>query len=169
MAKKEEFEEGNEYIIVKNSKVHGKGIFARNDLPKGTRVLEYVGKKITKKESDKIAEEQLERAMGNKEEGAVYIFELDDKYDIDGNVPWNTAKYINHSCDPNCETEDDGGRIWIITLKELKKGEELTYDYGYDLDNYEDHPCKCGSENCVGYIVAQKHRNKLKKKLSKKS
>lgn len=156
----------SEFIEVRDSGIHGKGVFAKKDIPKGVRVLEYVGEKVTKKESDRRADEQLELEKNDPDSiGAVYIFELSDEHDIDGNVEWNTARLINHSCDPNCETEDDDEYVWIISKRDIKKGEEITYNYGYDLDSYEDHPCKCGSENCVGYIVDEKHWPKLKEKL----
>lgn len=154
------------YIIVKNSKVHGKGVFARKNIPEGTKVIEYVGEKLTKAQSDKRSDEQLEKAKHG--DGAVYIFELNKRYDIDGNVPWNTARLINHSCDPNCETDIVKGHIWIIALRDIKKSEELSYDYNFDIDDYEEHPCRCGSKNCVGYIVGEDHWPKLKRRLAKK-
>ena len=158
-----------EFIIVRNSKIHNKGVFATKDIKKGTKVIEYVGEKITKKESELRAEKQLKKSKNHTTDGGVYIFELNKKYDIDGKVPWNPAQYINHSCDPNCETESNNKKIWIVAMKNIKKGEELTYNYGYDLDCYEEHPCCCGSKNCVGFIVAEEHRPKLKKKLAKKN
>ena len=100
--------------------------------------------------------------------GSVYIFTLNQKYDINGKVSWNLAKYINHSCDPNCETDIIKGRIWISAIKDIKKGEELSYDYGYDMYSFEDHPCRCGSKNCIGYIVRSNLRWRLKKKLMEK-
>ena len=86
--------------IIKNSKLHGKGLFAKENIKAGTNVIEYVGEKITKAQSDKIAEIQLKKAEKNKDEGQVYIFTLNDKYDINGNVPYNKARLMNHSCDP---------------------------------------------------------------------
>lgn len=156
-----------EYIVVNSSKIHNKGVFAKNDIKKGTKVIEYVGNRITKKQSENVADKQLEKSKENSSEGSVYIFELNKRYDIDGNVSWNPAKYINHSCSPNCEVEVVKGHIWIITIKDIKKGEELSYNYGYDLDDYKEHPCRCGSKNCVGYITAEANWNKLKKKLEK--
>ncbi len=156
-------------VYVKKSRVHGNGVFAKKDIKKGSKIIEYVGRKISKAESDKIYEEQYKKHKDNPDEnGAVYIFELDDKYDIDGNVDWNIAKYINHSCDPNAEAEIIDGHIWIVAIKDIKKDEEITYNYGYDLEDFEDHPCKCGAKNCVGYIVAEEHWDKLKKILAKK-
>ncbi len=156
------------YITVKGSSIHNKGVFAKKDIPEGTRIIEYVGEKITKKESDRRADEDIEASKKDNNKGAVYLFELNKRYDIDGNVPWNTARFINHSCDPNCETDIIKGHIWIIAIRDIKKGEELSYDYGYDLDSFEDHPCRCGSKNCVGYIVSEEHRPKLKRILSRK-
>ena len=91
-------------------------------------------------------------------------------YDIDGNVPYNTARYINHSCDPNCEAVIIRGRIWIIALREIKKSEELAYNDNYDFEDYEDHKCQCGSNRCVGYILDEDDWPELERmKLLKKS
>lgn len=155
------------YIEVHQSDIHMTGVFARIDIPKGTRIIEYVGEKITKKESDKRADLVLEQSNGHKEGGGVYIFELNKQYDIDGNVEYNTARFINHTCEPNCETENIDGHIWIIATKNIKKGEELSYNYGYDLSDYEQHPCNCGKPRCIGYILDEDLWPKLKKKLRK--
>lgn len=157
------------YIEVQESKIHGRGVYAKIDIPKGAKVIEYVGEKINKAESDERADLQLEKHRENpEEEGSVYIFTLNKKWDIDGNVKWNTARLINHSCNPNCETTNDGRHIWIIATRDIKQGEEITYNYGYDIDNYEDHPCKCGADNCVGYIVEEEYWDELKKRIEKK-
>jgi hypothetical protein len=83
-----------------------------------------------------------------------YIFALDGQFDLDGNAAQNPARFLNHSCAPNCEAELDAGHIWIVALRNIKAGEELTFNYGYDLDDYRDHPCRCGAPDCVGFIVA---------------
>lgn len=151
------------YIEVRQSKLHGTGVFAKTDIPKGAKIIEYVGDKITKRESDKRADLQIEKHEKDPEKnGAVYLFELNKKYDLDGNVEYNKARFINHSCDPNSEPENDGHHIWITAIKDIKKGEEITYNYGYDLEDYKDHPCKCGSKNCVGYILAKEHWKEIK-------
>jgi len=155
----------SKWIRVEGSGIHGKGIFAACDISKGEKIIEYVGRKITKDESGVVADEQFELGESGVE-GHVYIFELNDKYDLDGNVPWNTARLINHTCDPNCESENDGGRVWIIALRDIKKGEELGYDYGYTLEGFHDHPCKCGSVDCVGYIVRRGSWWALRKRLA---
>jgi uncharacterized protein len=155
----------SEWIEVKNSKVHGLGVYAAKDIPKGTNVIEYVGRLISKKEADDLSDVHIEMGMSNPEHGMVYIFELNKKYDIDGNVEWNTARFINHSCDPNCETSGDEDHIWIEAMRDVKKGEELNYNYGYDIEDYDEHPCKCGSKKCVGYILDEKLWTKLRKKM----
>jgi hypothetical protein len=126
------------------SAIHGVGGFAKTDIAAGTRVIEYVGEKITKAES-------LRRCESANE----YIFSLDETRDLDGNVPWNPARYLNHSCDPNCEAEPDGGRIWIVARRGIRSGQEITFNYGYDLQDYREHPCRCGATDCAGYIVAE--------------
>ena len=164
---KQILKEQEDLICVEDSRVHGFGIFAKKDIKKGIKIIEYVGEKIGKEEAEKRAERQLELSLGNKECGAVYIFELNDEFDIDGNVDWNTAKYINHSCEPNCEIEIEDDRIWIAALRDIKKGEELSYNYGYDLEDFKEHICKCGTEKCVGYIVDEEHWPKIKEMVGK--
>ena len=89
----------------------------------------------------------------------VYIFTFNDRYDIDGKILRNTARYINHSCAPNCEVALTTRTIWIVALREISDGEELTYNYGYeyDLASYQDFPCHCGAKQCCGYILAQRY------------
>lgn len=151
---------------IQRSKVHGNGIFATEIIPKGTKIIEYVGKKVTKKQAEDIAEAQYKKGEhADIDEGHVYLFELNKKYDIDGNVSWNPARFINHSCDTNCETINDRGHIWICAKRKIMPGEELSYDYCYSLADAKDHPCKCGSANCCGYIVNSRSRWRLRKQL----
>lgn len=135
-----------EWAVFKRSRIHGCGGFARRNIPQGTRVIEYVGERISKAES-------LRRCEDNNE----YIFTLSDTEDIDGNVPWNPARLFNHSCSPNCEAENDEGHIWIIARREIQAGEEITFNYGFDLNDYREYPCRCGAADCVGFIVAEEH------------
>jgi SET domain-containing protein len=143
---------GNELVTFRHSPIHCMGCFAIANITKGTRVIEYVGQKISKAES-------LLRCEENNE----YIFELDDKFDLDGNVGWNPAKFINHSCSPNCEAELAEGGIWIVALRDIKIGEEISFNYGYDLENYKEHLCRCGAANCLGYIVAEEFFDHLRR------
>ncbi len=139
-------------VVFKKSPIHGVGGFARQFVAVGTRVIEYVGEKITKAES-------LRRCEHNNE----YIFALDDEFDLDGNVPWNPARFLNHSCSPNCEAKPDGERVWFVALRDIAAGEELTFNYGYDLEDYREHPCRCGATDCVGYIVAEEFFDHIRK------
>ncbi|MFM1768865.1 MAG: hypothetical protein RJA22_1394 [Verrucomicrobiota bacterium] len=133
-----------ERLRVAPSGIEGTGGFARGPIPAGTRVIEYVGERITKQES-------LRRC----EEGNPFIFDMNPEWDLDGNVPWNPARFLNHSCQPNCDAEQHGDHIWIITTRDVADGEELTFNYGYDLSEYRDYPCQCGTPSCVGFMVAE--------------
>ena len=156
------------YMTVKKSDIHNKGVFAKKFIPEGTRIIEYVGERITKKESDRRAVLPLSRAKKNDKFGAVYLFQLNKRHDIDGYVPYNTARFINHSCFPNCETDIIRGHIWIIALRDINKSEEISYNYGYDMEDFTAHPCKCGSDNCIGYILHEEYWPKFKRMLAKK-
>lgn len=151
--------------IVHRSDIHSRGIFARRDIPKDTRIIEYTGERITKAESQRRANARFERAQKTGC-AAVYIFDINKRHDIDGSAPGNVARLINHSCDPNCEAFIIRGRVWIYSLREIAKGEELTYNYGFDLEHWAEHPCLCGSGNCVGFIVDKKHWPRLRKKIA---
>jgi uncharacterized protein len=153
------------YVEVRSSGIHNQGVFAKKDIPKGKKLLEYIGRYVSKEESEKLADKHIDNHKNDNNHGAVYIFELNKYWDIDGNVSENTARLINHSCDPNCDAEFFGDHIWIVANQEIKQGEELSYDYGYDFEDWKDHPCRCGKNDCVGYIVAYEHVPKLKRKL----
>lgn len=135
-----------EFVLVKSSNIHGTGCFARKDIPTGARIIEYVGEKITKAEATR----QCELENG-------YIFDMDEDWDLNGNVPWNPARFINHSCEPNCDAEEEEGRIWIIAQRDIPAGTELTYNYGYDMEDFREFPCNCGTGTCVGYMVAEEY------------
>ena len=158
----------SKYIEVRESEIHGTGVFAGTKVPKGKKVIEYVGEKITKNESERRSIALIEKNQGSETDGAVYIFEVNKRHDIDGNIPENTARFINHSCEPNCEPDVIKNRVWLISTRKIKEGEELSYNYGFDLDGYEDHECKCGTKKCVGYITAEDNWSKLKKLIAKK-
>tara|TARA_B110000444_G_scaffold251567_1_gene279607 strand:+ start:384 stop:887 length:504 start_codon:yes stop_codon:yes gene_type:complete len=158
---------------VKSSKIHGTGVFASKDIKKEENIIEYLGEKITKSEGDRRSALRIKKYLNSKETGSVYIFELNKRYDIDGSFLYNKARYINHSCDPNCEVGIIKGKIWISSIKTIKKDQELSYDYGYvfDKEDYTDHTCKCGSKKCIGYIISHDDWNKFfnyEKKLKKK-
>ena len=145
---------------VKKSNIDKRGLYASKNIKLGTKVIEYIGKLISKKETE------TNPKFDNEKD--IYLFELNSKYDLDGDYSWNTARLINHSCNPNCEVEGKGLKLWITAIKDIKKGEELSYDYGfrYDVD-YKQFPCKCRSQNCVGYIVREGSRWRINKKFNK--
>lgn len=255
----------SEWCEVRGSLIHGRGVFATRDIPAETRIIEYLGEKIDKEESDLRGWAQMDR-HNETGEAAVYIFTLDDDWDIDGNVPENAARLINHGCDVNCEAYIDEGvfgyglklmsassqselpelglssvvvalvenelyirifssegtpivdspesdlekgqhfdqlkellaglssaelaesapesqaeiiklvasltgqsrSIGIWSIRDIPKDEELLFNYGFDLENWEDHPCRCGADCCPGYIAGSDYWEELKQKIETK-
>ena len=144
----------------KKSGINNWGLFASKSISKGEKVIEYKGKKYTHKQVD-----ENDKFDNSK---AIYLFTLNDKYVLDGDTNTNTAKYINHSCDPNCDVDIIKGKIWISAIKDIKKGDELSYDYGFGYDkDFRQFPCKCGSKNCCGYIVRDDQRWRINRKFAK--
>lgn len=139
----------NKYIEQRASGIHHRGIYARTDIPEDTLIIEYLGEKLTQKQADKRAE--------SEKKADVYFFQLNSRYTLDGDIDNNPAKFINHSCEPNCYSDVKKGHIYIYAQRDIKKGEELTYDYGFARPGWQDHPCLCGSKNCFGFIVAREH------------
>lgn len=153
---------------VRASGVHGRGLFATRRIPKGTQVIEYGGEVVSRKEGDRRGIAWAEEAAKTGD-ASVYVFTLTKKKDIDGNFPWNDARLINHSCDPNCETEiDENNHVWVLALRDIAGEEELFYDYNFDAEHYEDHPCRCGAPDCFGYIVGEDYRDDVRKLIRKK-
>ena len=147
----------NKLYRIKDSKIDKKGLYAKKDIAPGTRIIQYIGKLITKKQT-----ENNDKFDNDKD---IYLFNLNNRYDLDGDFKWNTARLINHSCDPNCEVEGKGLEIWVTSTRFIKKGEELSYDYGFGFDqDYKQFPCKCGSRKCCGYIVREGSRWRINKK-----
>src|SRR5690606_23722497 len=142
---------------VRRSKIHGKGVFATRRIPKGTRLIEYKGERITWEEADRRYDDSIQPHH-------TFLFAVDDKTVIDGGRYGNDARWINHSCDPNCEAVEEDGRIFIETIRDIEPGEELTYDYSYILDEPHTaavkarYPCYCGSPKCRGTILGNKRR-----------
>lgn len=138
----------NPYFIVRESKMLPgvKGAFATRDIPKGTQIVQYKGKLISKKLSEEISSK-------HREKGQLWIFSLNKTQDIDGSRQGNESRFVNHSCSPNCEAINyNDEEIWVETIHDIKAGEELTYNYGFDEPD-EAFPCLCGSPNCKGWII----------------
>ncbi len=149
-------------IVIRNSRVHGRGVYAARKLKTGERIIEYRGERITWKEADR-------RPSSDPDDpNHTFFFSLSDgKTVIDAAVGGNAARWINHSCEPNCETEEtDDGRVFIEALRDIRSGEELNYDYGLIIDERitptlkKQHECRCGSKQCRGTMLALKTRKK---------
>jgi uncharacterized protein len=146
--------DGWENIRIGRSGVHGRGLFAARDLTKGTYVMAYLGERVSKKEGNRRTEKQWKK-------GRVYTFELSRRVDLDGSIRSNRARLANFSCDPNCESINERGRhIWIVAMRDIREGEEITYDYNFSWDPPPP-KCHCGSPKCRGYIVGEAHVKKL--------
>ncbi|WP_225782747.1 SET domain-containing protein [Xenophilus sp. Marseille-Q4582] len=141
-------------VEMRRSEVHGNGVFAVADLKAGELLLEYTGEVISWKEA--LRRHPHDPSQPNH----TFYFHIDDKHVIDGGVNGNDAKWINHSCEPNCEADEQDGRIFIKALRDIPAGQELNYDYGLVIDEpytpelLADFPCWCGSANCRGTLLS---------------
>ena len=138
---------------------NGRGLYATQDIKEGDQIIDYVGKIITKKQTE------LSKKYDNAK--PIYLFNLNNRYDLDGDYSFNTARLINHSCSNNCEYDGKGLKLWVTAIRDIKKGEELTCDYGFGYDeDFKQFPCNCGSKNCCGYIVRAESRWRINRKFS---
>jgi len=146
----------NEWFELRHSSIQGLGAFARKEIPPGTRIIEYTGEKISYAESDRRYPDERDARHHT------FLFTLNSKWIIDAAFEGNDARFINHSCNPNCDAYIERGHIWIESIKRIAAGAELTYDYQYEyLDEYtaedlEFYACRCGAPNCRGTIVEPK-------------
>jgi SET domain-containing protein len=152
-------------FVTRKSKIHGNGVFAAAPIAKGERIVQYKGRLRSHAAVDRAY-------AGEEETGHTFLFTLNDDYVIDANIDGNSARWINHSCNPNCESlidEDDDGdprrdRVFIEARRAIKPGEELTYNYGIVLA--EAHTpalkklwaCRCGARNCTGTMLQPKRK-----------
>ncbi len=154
---------GTARIIEGASSIHGRGVYASAPIASGERVLEYVGERITRDEAERREQARQERQRQGKD-ACVYIFELNDRHALDGEYADNPVRFINHSCEPNCRSEIDRDRIWIVANRDIATGEELTFDYGYTYREGLQHPCRCGAATCAGFIISAHQRWRLRKR-----
>lgn len=147
-------EQGFMAIILRESRIHSFGCYTDRRIRRGTLIVEYVGAPLTNEEADDLYDD-----FPN-----TYLFGLDGgKRIIDG---YGVAAFVNHSCDPNCETDQIGGGMWIIAARDIEPGEELTYDYNL-YDGEDDAPCYCGAAVCRGSLYSAAHLRKIGKKRAK--
>lgn len=152
--------------VVRNSRIHGRGVFAGRSIRKGTRIVEYQGERVGNDEADRrYDEDKMKRHH-------TFLFTLDSKTVIDGAIKrgGGDASYINHSCEPNCEAVITDKRIFIHALRTIQPGEELAYDYQYERGDdaakmEKFYVCRCGSDNCRGSIMKPARRPKRRTKL----
>jgi SET domain-containing protein len=138
---------------VRQSRIHGRGVFAARRIRKGTRIIEYVGERVSHAEADRRYEDRP------ADDNHTFLFIVDARTVIDAGVDGNAARYINHSCNPNCETVTEKRRIFIEAIRTIQPGEELSYDYqierepgdGPDIDRI--FACRCGAANCRGTML----------------
>ena len=149
---------GGRKIQARQSAIHGKGVFAVQDIAEGESIIEYVGEVITWKEA------QHRHPHDPDDPNHTFYFHVDDNRVIDAKHGGNSSRWINHSCDPNCEADDENGRVVIKALRNIQAGEELNYDYGLILDEpytkkiKAEYPCWCGGKSCRGTLLAPKRR-----------
>lgn len=142
-------------ISVRKSPIHGRGVFALTPIPKGTRIIEYKGRLITDKEAD--------RRYGRIHENSSHtmLFSVDGGLVIDATRRGNSARWINHSCAPNCEIEEEGHRVFIEARRDIRPGEELAYDYNLQIGERHtkqakiEHTCSCGARRCRGTLLGE--------------
>ena len=155
----------SKWFRLRRSRIQGTGAFAITDIPKGTRLIEYQGEHITPAEAD--------RRYPDDDHGArhhTFLFTLNKRTVIDAAHQGNDARFINHSCDPNCDAIIERGHIWIFAIKPIPKGAELAYDYQFEhLPEYTEedlalYMCRCGTAKCRGTIVKVDRRRKLTKR-----
>jgi uncharacterized protein len=138
---------------VAKSPIAGRGVFATRPIKKGARIIEYVGERITPEEADRRYDDD---AM---ETHHTFLFIVDDDTIVDAAVRGNAARFINHSCDPNCEASVEDGRIWVSAIRDIAAGTELVYDYAYERAGpfrksyWQTYECRCGAKRCRGIIL----------------
>ncbi len=146
-------------VEVRHSSVHGRGVYAAQFIPKGARIIEYTGKRMSWKE-----------VPNDRDDPHTFIFGLDNGQVINPEIDGNEARWINHSCDPNCEAVGEDGGIFIYALRRIRPGEELFYDYALQLDEpitkklENEHRCHCGASTCRGTMLEVKKRKRARKR-----
>lgn len=143
----------NRWLVLRRSTIHGRGVYARSDIPKGTRLIEYTGEHISNAEADRRYEDDKMR------QHHTFLFILNSRTCVDAAVGGNISRFINHSCDPNCVAWIEGRHIWIDALRDIRAGEELGYEYEYDflpeytVKDLEFYGCECGGPTCRGTMI----------------
>lgn len=149
-------------VQARNSPIHGRGVYAVAPIRKGTRILEYLGERISHAEADR------RYARKKKDDGHTFLFIASNRTVIDAGVNGNDARFINHSCNPNCETVIENSRVFIDAIRHIKPGEELGYDYQLTWESTDDplelalYACRCGAKRCRGTMLDPEPLDKKK-------
>jgi len=147
---------------VRRSGIHGRGAYATRRIAKGTRIVEYLGERITHKQADARYEDK------GQDDGHTFLFVVNSRVVIDAGVDGNDARFINHSCDPNCDTVIESQRVFIEAIRDIEPGDELGYEYGLTWESTDDpeelanYQCRCGAVNCRGTMLAEDPLDKQK-------
>ena len=147
-------------VEARNSAIHGRGVYAVAPIKKGTRVLEYLGERISHNEADTRYEQK------GDDDGHTFLFIASNRTVIDAGVDGNDARFINHSCNPNCETVIENSRVFIDAIRSIKPGEELGYDYQLTWESTDDpaelalYACRCGAKKCRGTMLDREPMDK---------
>jgi SET domain-containing protein len=150
-------------IEVRNSPIHGRGVYAKTRIVKGGRIIEYLGDRVSHAEADRRYELKAD------DDGHTFLFIVDNRTVIDAGVGGNEARFINHGCNPNCETVTEDRRIFIEATRTIQPGEELCYDYQLVWESTDDpadlklYDCRCGAKNCRGTMLDPVPLDKQKK------
>lgn len=160
------------YVVVRRSRIHGSGVYAARRIRKGTRIIEYLGERI----SHEVADARYDAKPAD--DGHTFLFVVDDDLCIDAGVDGNAARFINHKCDANCETIIEDRRVFIEALRTIQPGEELGYDYQLTWESTDDpaelalYACRCGAPQCRGTMLdrepldAKRRRERARRKAS---
>jgi SET domain-containing protein len=158
-------------VEARNSTIHGRGVYAIAPIKKGARIIEYLGERISHGEADSRYEQK------GDDDGHTFLFIASNRTVIDAGVDGNDARFINHSCAPNCETVIENSRVFIDAIRNIKPGEELGYDYQLTWESTDDpaelalYACRCGAKKCRGTMLDKEPTDKKdeKKKAKKKA
>ncbi|HEY3816971.1 MAG TPA: SET domain-containing protein-lysine N-methyltransferase [Polyangiaceae bacterium] len=152
---------GDPPVVVRRSKIQGRGVYATRPIVEGERIIEYTGRLITNEEADAQCDDEGMRRHHT------FLFGVDDEITVDGARGGNEARFINHSCEPNCESVVEGRRVFIDALRDIAAGEEIAYDYWYTTDSgytladlRRIYPCRCGASTCRGTLARPPRRRR---------
>jgi uncharacterized protein len=157
-------------FTVKRSSIHGRGVFARTHIALGERLVEYKGRRISAEECDRIYGDD------GSQPAHTFLFLVEGGIVIDGNHGGNSSRWFNHSCNPNCETEEDeDGRVFVLATRAIAPGEELTYDYNLVLDEPHSpsvhlrYKCLCGARRCRGVLFKPDRKRDRRRRVARKA